>query len=711
MAQTELNLTTLCGDLAQAAGQLQSYCIDLDDNLTAAALEGIRRKLGQGLVRVALVGKTSSGKSALVNALVSALIVPENPNTSSPIPVWICHQNEDGVSITIHEQAGEGVESTIRQCSLEEFLTRYCYSISDVNDQKRERFLNVDYATVGLRSHALEQGVVFVDTLGIAATTVDSAKTIAVLDDEIDLVVYVTREPQMKTDEVLFLQKYVLGCHEDVTAASYVPPENLLFVYNNFNPREPHNKVAFAKSVEDVLAPLHLPAQRLESLLNTQLFYINALMARLARCGAYPYARYAPDRSTEAEKAALARREQRDSQLAQRMDPAKLLAASGIESLLDGIAGKADQLTSGTNSVAGKRIGTLVEMANGVKLAANRRMEAANLTTDALEKQRQNLQEFSQDSEEKRRLVRHSMQMLERSYRESFVRLFRSREELMNKECRKRVFQLPCPDSFINYADFRKMEDEAKAEYLLPYLREIVAHSVASIKEQVKQALDVREANIGDMPFKVLNKARDQITNEMNAFNARIRKLGEDGLEELGVHLPETQAVEALFSTFKVDLERQVMSAIEQAMTEGGRAYMEKLEDTVHKVRSNLIVNIFPQLLRRENFWDLMLEKAAGPMVKLLQESLIELMGNTSVDGIGRATQKAFENAADEINTSYVRLRFSLESGVSALEKLLEHQEPLNEEMTQKIAMIKTECDAMVQKLLSWQQSLATEVK
>lgn len=711
MTDMPLNLTTLGHELTQAAGTLQDYCCQLGDELTAAALGQIRRRLGHGLIRIALVGKTSCGKSALVNALLSALIVPENPNTSSPIPVWICRQEEDGVSITVHEtrpdENGKPQEFTL-PCTLKEFLTKYCYSISDVNDQKRERFVHVDYATVGVRSPLLENGVVLVDTLGIAATTVDSAKTIEVLDDEIDLVLYLTKEPQMKSDEKAFLQKYVLGCHEDAATEYPILPENLLFVYNNFSPREPHNKVAFEASVAEVLAPLNLPQARLDDILSHQLFYINALKGRLARCGAYPYAQYAPDHSTPQEQEALARREARDRQLCERMDPQQLLTESGMEELLSGIVRKAGQYAGG-QVIVSKRIGALSQYAHNVRLAANRRLATANLTLSSLEKQKQSMQTFRQDSDVKRRHIKTSMQALEDEYRDSFIRLFSIRQDAIIHSCLGHVHQMLCPDSFIKYADFRAMDNAAKADFLRPYLREIARQTIIAVKKEIKQSLDIQEAHIGAMPFQVLKSARQQISNEMTAFNGRIKKLQEDGLEDTGVHLPEPSAIEELFTAFKVNLDKQIMISIETAMSTGEKAFIDHLEQSVDTVKSNLIFNLFPMLMRREAFWDLILEKAADPMVVELLKKLMELMKDTHTEGIGRATHLAFDATADEINASYIKLSFSLETAIAQLERQLAQTGPMTQELAAQIQQIRQGCDALTQQLLNWQHALSAK--
>lgn len=704
-----LNLATLGENLSQAAEEMQTYCTQLGDTLTASALAQIRRRLGHGLIRIALVGKTSCGKSALINALVKALIVPENPNTSSPIPVWICRQEAEGVSITVHESRksddGKMHEFTL-PLTLPEFLRKYCYAVSDVQDQKRERFLNVNYATVGVRSPVLENGVVLVDTLGIAATTVDSAKTIEVLDDQIDLVIYLTKSPQMQSDEVDFLQKYILGCHPDVATEYPILPENVLFVYNNFSPRLPHNTVAFTKSVSDALEPLHLPQARLDDILHHQLFYVNALMARLARCGPFPYAQFAPDHSTPQEKDALAKREERDKKLASAMDPKVLLEQSGIESLLSGLTRKVGQYAGG-QIIIGKRIGALTGYAHSIKLAANRRLQAANLSLDALKKQKQALQAFQNDSDQQRALIKQSLTTLEKDYRNSFIRLFTNRQESILYASAGRAFQLPCPDGFMSYADFRRMDTEAKAEFLQPYLQEIAHQTIIAVKEQVKQTLDIQEAHIGVMPFKVLKNAREQITNEMTSFNARIRKLQEDGLETLGVHLPEPQAVEELFNAFKVNLDKQIMASIETAMSAGEKEFIDKLTGCVNMVKSNFIINLFPTLLKREDFWDLMLQKAASPMVATLLKELIELMRDNQIDGIGRATSLAFAQTADDICTSYIKLSFSLETAIHQLEKELSHRTPMNQELADTIQAIRKGCDRINQQLLSWQKALS----
>lgn len=510
----------------------------------------------------------------------------------------------------------------------------------------------------------------------------------------------------MKSDEVDFLQKYILGCHPDVATEYPILPENVLFVYNNFSPRTPHNTVAFAKSVEDALAPLKLPKARLEDILHHQLFYVNALMARLARCGPFPYGKFAPEHSTPQEKDALAKREARDEKLASTMDPAALLEQSGIEALLSGVTRKVGQY-SGGQIIIGKRISALTGFAHSIKLAANRRLQAANLSLSALQKQKQTLQAFEQNCNEQRALIKQSMATLEKDYRNSFVRLFTNRQEAITEASAGRALQLPCPESFMSYADFRRMDAQAKAEFLQPYLQEIARQTIIAVKEQIKQTLDIKEAHIGVMPFKVLKNAREQLSNEMTAFNACINKLKADGLDDLGVHLPEPQAVEELFNAFKLNLDRQIMTSIETAMSASEKEFIDKLTSCVDAVKSNFIVNLFPRLLRREDFWDLMLEKAAAPMVGALLAELISLMRNNQMEGIGHATSQAFAQTADDICTSYIKLSFSLDMAIAQLEKELASRTPMNQELADTIQNIGKGCDRINQQLLAWQKALS----
>src|SRR5699024_3607227 len=101
--------------------------------------------------------------------------LPENPSVSSPIPVWIGYQDQEASQAEIYLAKEGGLERTT--CDLKTFKREYCYNIEDIANRDRSRYNAVEFGAIKTMSPLLEGGLTIIDTLGIAATTVDSRKT------------------------------------------------------------------------------------------------------------------------------------------------------------------------------------------------------------------------------------------------------------------------------------------------------------------------------------------------------------------------------------------------------------------------------------------------------------------------------------------------------------------------------------------------------
>ena len=87
MAQSAVCVSDISERLAGHISALADMTRSVNDGTSTYILNHLEPRFRQGLVRVAVIGVTGSGKSTAVNALVEHLALPENPSVSTPIPV------------------------------------------------------------------------------------------------------------------------------------------------------------------------------------------------------------------------------------------------------------------------------------------------------------------------------------------------------------------------------------------------------------------------------------------------------------------------------------------------------------------------------------------------------------------------------------------------------------------------------------------------
>ena len=706
--KNSVNVSQISGRLAGHVAALAEMTEFMGDGNSTYTLRHLEPRLRQGLVRIAFVGVTSTGKSTAINALIGQLALPENPSVSSPIPVWIGYQDQEASQAEIYLTKKGGLERTT--CDLKTFKREYCYNIEDIANRDRSRYNAVEFGAIKTMSPLLEGGLTIIDTLGIAATTVDSRKTIRVLKEGMDAVVFVTKSANLNLDERRFLYQYILGCRGaqshttggEIEPFQAVSPENLFFVYNDWYGVPA--KTAFQESVRNLFrsSGLGLDEDAISRLANDNVFFVNAFQGRLGALGAYPYVECAPEGSTAEALDSLQELEDYEKEELDYSDgAAQLLSQSGIPELAEAITRKAWQLCHGKNAVGVRRISELVPVIDGVIRAADQRISDINLTMEGLQKQKEAFAKLREDDDLEQARITSGFMSLNKKYKESFTRLLQVITPGLKSDCGGKALQIPKPAEFSDqYSAYLRMNIEDKEKYLQAMLPEQIRSTYEYCAVQLLKELDERRTDDYKTPFAVMEETRSFIARQTVLLNARVTSLQQMGAVELGAVLPEPIIVEELFRELQLDLEEKVKEIIANSCRMSGEKFKKTMKKHVKRCRLNIISRLIPGAADR--LWDRIRRELFQP----LAESIVDDMPEDTGESIFMETTAAFNEISTKICRSHIQLFVSLETTLARLEERLSAQGDQRNEETAKAAELRHKCEEIKDDILRMQHAL-----
>lgn len=685
-------------DLVRAAEGLASAASDMGDKLNAAGLRLLIPRLRQGLVRVAVIGATSSGKSALINAMLGRLVVPENPNVSSPIPVWIGY-NEGAPEVTIyksHADAPDQMET--EDCSVKTFQVQYCYNAEHFKKRDEDHFSDIRYGAVGVESDCLRNGAVFIDTLGIAASAVDTAKTHGVLEEGVDLVLFVTKNNSFTSTERNFIQDYLLGVSDKHKVYHPIAPRNILFAVNPFGLAAP-DRTAVESSIREVLAPCGLSMEDMEALLQNNVFYINALKGRYAACGSYPYAELAPAGSTERDKKNLTLKQADEEDILSCDSKEALWDASGVGGLLEGLASHVRRQSFGADSAVVRRIRELSSLAGQLQLAASNRLTAATAVQAELNATKAALAVQESSIGQEKTQISKAVKNLQNEYIEAMAKAYSDTAEQMKKDCVERARDYPMPEDFdVHWNKFRHLDDQHKQQYLELFL--------PVLKDDIQaRCIDVVLSKMAENdPGLVLEKTRGFIQDTGTTLNAYVQELKDCGANALGIPLPTRESIEALNGQLRKDLEDSVAGAIKQSIADAGSRFQQKMTRYIHSIQWGPL-GLFDFLPHGKNaFWRQVRNMVLVPLAKQLADEVTVIAKNADGPQSTLAVQisgsfSAMEGSLRDNLTSLLTL---VTIRVTELEKEIASQESKNDDELARYEALKERCQELIQGLNEW---------
>lgn len=700
--------TALSGRLADHVARLTALTRQIDDPVSTQVLAQLEPRLRQGLVRVAVVGVTGAGKSTMVNALVERLVLPENPSVSSPIPVWLGYQEgPDALARIYRSQDGETVQEV---CDSETFRRRYCYNLRDIQDKDRSRYNAVSFSTIGLNAPVLRENLTLIDTLGISATTVDSRKTIRVLEEGVDAVIFVTRNSKLNLEEMRFLYRHVLGIRRQEDPSPLEPnprpvlPENLLFVNNNFFGVP--NRTEFAERVRTFYrdSGLELPAEEIDRLAQENCFYINAYHGRLAKLGPYPYARCAPEGNSQAELAMLEKREALEKKEWDGCEPQEQWESSGIATVQKAVCALGRRL--GHGAVGMKRIAELLEIVDGVLQAADHRGALHHSGIQELNALREHLLKMRADDLQDQSKLEAAMNGLAEEYTRSFRQMLSSMLPALKQDCAERAGKRVMPASLrVDYPAFAKMSREGQQDYINGLLPALNAYIFDYCCQKLQERLKDGRADDFKTPLLILKDTRELIRGQAVLFNARIEQLRKTGGETLGVYFPQPLAVDLLFASLEQDLVERTQEIIADACKIGGKDFEKKLEPYVRKCRLGFFENIWAGIQKEAGpkmLWDRIRKHLFVPLAEHIVEHMPEHTGET----VYTQTGEAFRQITMEICKAHMTLFVSLEMGIAKLEQEISAADAAASQGAADTETLRRACREIKQEILDIQYRL-----
>lgn len=665
-------------------------------------------RLEQGLVRVAVIGATSSGKSTLINALLEHIVVPENPNVSSPIPVWIGYAAGEP-SFTVYEESGE--EGSVRktQYPVQTFLKEYCYSLYDVFNRDTDRFSRVRYGAVSLPSPCLAGGAVLIDTLGISASDLDTGKTNAVLEEGVDLVLFVSSNSSGNNEythaEIDFLRTNIMGLHPEKRRVTHpVRPENILFVHNLYDKEVSPVHQAMDANLDKVLEGF--PPEVIAGVKAHNIFYVQALMGRYLSCGAYPYTRNAPAGCRAEELEGLEDWEWREKEAMSVLSREEMERQSRMGQLRENLMIHARRLCRGQSSAVVHRIGELRDLANAVQLTASGRLSQTVTSLAEQENLRAECEDLAGKIEKQKRSIQEAMEYYEsqfisglgRSYQASLDKIRNQVEGLVDTE------MADPPKGFeARWSEYRQWDEAQKRQYIQPFLPPLMGEILKACTDQIVEMLSY-DAGHDDDPLAVLEKSRQYILKEgdnAKLLMGALKQQPPGGLEHL------SSASQALCGALSSRLEVRLKTAVTNSLATTGKNFEERLAPHIAKLDWKGLFAILPH--GPKGLWRRVRDRVLKPLTQAALEDLGRMTQpgeNGTASVLTTAVMKAYRDVTTGLQDILTELLAVVRLQVQQIDRQIEAGQALSEEEKARYQSMARSCEAIQKQLNVWMDEL-----
>lgn len=235
----------LCGfrdDLTALLSELQAVS---HQETVKNTLREMESKAALGTFRIGILGRTSTGKSTLVNALFGDVILPEKLMPCTPLPVWIgCSDTDRQFKVYDHTM-------NCKQMSVGDFRREICYPLDYLSSEDRGAFKELSYASIRRRHERLQEyDAVLIDTLGYATIKEDMQISTDVVLQNSDILLFLVSAvgSGQLLDTDIELLRNIIAQDGPVGGGRCIDARNILFVIN-FCDTQPF----FARDAEEAL--------------------------------------------------------------------------------------------------------------------------------------------------------------------------------------------------------------------------------------------------------------------------------------------------------------------------------------------------------------------------------------------------------------------------------------------------------------------------
>lgn len=691
----------------------------MGDYLTSGHLQEQTLKYQTGFVRIAFVGVTSCGKSTMINGLTGKLIVPENPNTSSPIPVWIGYRETTETQFSVVHSRKEAIE--METVNTRTFMQEYCYDDLDALDKDRSRFRDIRWSNVFTKSDILCGGRnILIDTLGIGATEVDNSKTAEVLDGGVDLVVFISGFNVLLETERNFIRDYLLGIGSRKIHKP-LPLSRLYFLHNDHagydvleNGYKNTLRSLFDECPENPNGIKPYAKGQIEDFLNNRVFFYDGRDARLYETGTYPYVDFSPINSEHRNNPDYMRSRIQYMEAVKKIEKieTKLLAAEvekpeEMERFKKILTEKTGSLIFGGDSVIAARIEELSTIADEIGGAAFMRISA-------LEKKKEEINRILSGYEE-----------VQKDFNTDSVTLNRDLSALGSRMCKTVIstsgaysssFQgsiggelerhTEVPENLIKFSEFRDADGTNDRYSLIePSVRPVI---VSCLHEAVKQFIDSiwkmqTAEGQQDTPSFILEETRRYLDSQAVRLNGGVDRLRKIGVEAIGVLLPNEKTINNICNAMTTSVSTSVLEIFENMSSE--KYWQDIVKGGMGDIKTHILPGIFGDFIKRnktqEQFWEEIRNRVILPTAtKLIAQSLQQIDESSVFQGLS----KAYIDAAMDYQTVYAQMGASVKIAAAGL--TAQDNERQREEKRRLYNEVVEKCNTIKQSLMKFCASL-----
>ena len=538
-------------ELVEHIGILEQYTKKLGAGLISANLKQMKLRYSHGLVRIVFMGGTNAGKSTTINAILKKIIVPENPNTSSPVPVWIGYtpQNEKIEVVFKKENSESDVE--IKKFGPKDFRREFCYNHEEQSDFNRERFKNVKWASVMTNSDLLKEGITIIDSLGTKANDIDSIKALEIIDDGIDAVFYLINSTNgLQLDDIVFIREKLFG-YGDRMVINPVIPKNFILVVNKFN------DVPIGATIQGITNKLKELFKKKNNefdvegynIVKQNIITINSRTGRLDSCGYFPYVENAPLGSDFTYIKNAEELEKMEKLRLDKLDEADIKDAN-LNEIKQKIYKLSCELFIGENSVVEKRLNELINICKLIIKAAENRLEKSDEKLAHIKRILNKVVEIKDFFGREEDRLKTDIEGFE-------TNLIDAISTIMNIANVSEFGGLingfvneydAIPGNLPQYSDYKNSLDNGNAacfDLIRPVVEPVVIECLSKLGRKI--VTDLWEYESSSISFRapkfLVEDVRKYLHNQRTTFIGKIRELKNENIENIGIIIPDDDSI------------------------------------------------------------------------------------------------------------------------------------------------------------------------
>lgn len=643
----------------------------------AAAVHLERELLKMGFLHIGITGQTCCGKSTSVNAMCKDVVVPENPMTATPVPVYIKYpKDKNDVANVIIEHVDESPATTL---SRDDFLRKYCYNTEDMkgNNPARQRFNNDRYAVVCTDSELLNKNIVLLDTLGSCATEMDNLRTRAAIAGKVDLMIYMVGSSNLLSTDVEFIQCNLLGYHPNDKSikarvqSPVVDTDHLIILCND---KSGVSKEGLIESISRIFDSVDckLTAEQKKAFCDNNVFIANALAGRIDSYGLFDYVKYTPEGSNEKyveDAENLNKKQKKISVLFDKsdFDPWKAFMKS--------LETKTNEMLTGNNSLVLRKSTKIIERfkeAMDVLRATIKNYRDISKDhskkIDKLEKISKKLDSLSDEVVKTTNAYGKDMILcVQKCALDDFEKTLSTFAQDFQKIINQYLENVP--KNLPKYSDFKKMTDAQKTKALTPFLTPILRKLMSKQGTIVRNSLWKLEGD--DVPKKHYSRMIDYLYAQKMTFLGCKQEMDDAGITTAGVILPTAED----FETIANELEYKIGTAISESFDIF--ANEDKWTSIIAQYLPSVKIGFFSRIFKKFSgktqlqLWQTILSELIAP----LTAELVTMATTALKDSVDDKIKTAYDQSAKIIMKSYYSLNNSCLSAIGNLKLTNTHEE------------------------------------